>query len=109
MNEVALHILIVSVGPDAPEPISSLTMDGDAVWAASGPHVIKYLRGKEVRFLCIADWYQSSKPVQVLRATNPLGTALSFISIFGSQLLALTENGGRMLLWNTSEAGESSS
>lgn len=37
------------VGPDAPEHISSLAMDGDAVWAASGPHVIKYLRGKEVR------------------------------------------------------------
>jgi hypothetical protein len=35
-------------GPDAPEQISSLAMDGDAVWAASGTHVIKYLRGKEV-------------------------------------------------------------
>lgn len=37
-----------SVGPDAPEQISSLAMDGDAVWVASGPHVIKYIRGKEV-------------------------------------------------------------
>jgi hypothetical protein len=37
-----------SIGPDAPRQISSLAMDGDAVWAASGPHVIKYHRGKEV-------------------------------------------------------------
>lgn len=36
------------VGPDAPEQISSLAMDGDAVWAAAGPYVIKYIRGKEV-------------------------------------------------------------
>ncbi|KAJ7172308.1 Utp21 specific WD40 associated putative domain-containing protein [Mycena filopes] len=76
---------LLFVGPDAPEQISSLAMDGDAVWAASGPHVIKYLRGKEV-----------------LRGTNPLGTTLSFITIFGSQLLALTEDGRRMLLWETS-------
>lgn len=38
--------------------------------------------------------------------TNPLGTALSFITIFASQLLALTEDGSRMLLWNTKEGGE---
>ena len=36
------------VGPDLPEQISSMLMDGDAVWASSGPHVIKYLRGREV-------------------------------------------------------------
>lgn len=41
-------ILMVFVGPDAPEQISSLAMDGDAVWASCGPHVIKYHRGKEV-------------------------------------------------------------
>ncbi|KAJ6630596.1 Utp21-domain-containing protein [Mycena sp. CBHHK59/15] len=76
---------LLFVGPDAPEQISCLAMDGDAVWSAVGPHVIKYLRGKEV-----------------LRGTNPLGTTLSFITIFGSQLLALTENGRRMLLWETS-------
>ncbi|KAJ7444932.1 Utp21 specific WD40 associated putative domain-containing protein [Mycena latifolia] len=76
---------LLFVGPDAPEQISCLAMDGDAVWAASGPHVIKYLRGKEV-----------------LRGTNPLATALSFVTIFGSQLLALTEDGRRMLLWDTS-------
>lgn len=27
-----------------------MAMDGDAVWVASGPHVIKHIRGKEVRF-----------------------------------------------------------
>lgn len=37
-------------GPDAQEPISSLSLDGDAVWAASGIHAIKYLRGKPVCF-----------------------------------------------------------
>nr|GAT60083.1 predicted protein [Mycena chlorophos] len=76
---------LLFVGPDAPDRISSLAMDGDAVWAAAGPHVIKYIRGKEV-----------------LRATNPLGTTLSFITIFGPQILALTEDGRRMLLWDTS-------
>ncbi|KAJ7905685.1 Utp21 specific WD40 associated putative domain-containing protein [Mycena olivaceomarginata] len=76
---------LLFVGPDAPEQISSLAMDGDAVWAASGTHVIKYLRGKEV-----------------LRATNPLGTIIAFITIFGAQVLALTEDGRRMLLWDTS-------
>jgi hypothetical protein len=38
--------------------------------------------------------------------TNPLGSALSFITIFGSQLLALAENGRRMFSWNTSGGGE---
>ncbi|KAG5644038.1 hypothetical protein DXG03_009190 [Asterophora parasitica] len=77
---------LLFVGPDAPEQISSLAMDGDAVWAAAGPHALKYIRGKEV-----------------LRVMNPLGTPLSFITTFGSQLLALTEDGGRMLLWDTKE------
>jgi len=38
------------IGPDALEHISSMAMDGDAVWVASGPHAIKHIRGKEVRF-----------------------------------------------------------
>ena len=41
-------IPMMLVGPDVPEQISSLAMDGDAVWAASGPCVMKYHRGKEV-------------------------------------------------------------
>ncbi|KAF9053016.1 Utp21 specific WD40 associated putative domain-containing protein [Panaeolus papilionaceus] len=76
---------LLFVGPDAPDFISSMAMDGDAVWVASGIYVIKYMRGKEV-----------------LRASNPLGGNLSFITIFGSQILALTEAGDRLLLWNIS-------
>ncbi|KAH7912241.1 Utp21 specific WD40 associated putative domain-containing protein [Hygrophoropsis aurantiaca] len=76
---------LLFVGPEASDDITCLTMDGDAVWAASGIHVIKYLRGKEVA-----------------RVTNPIGTKLSSITIFGSQLLALTEDGGRMFIWDIS-------
>ncbi|KAF8844502.1 Utp21-domain-containing protein [Paxillus ammoniavirescens] len=76
---------LLFVGPEAEHQISCLVMEGDAVWAASGTHVIKYLRGKEIA-----------------RATNPLGTFLSSIVMFGSQLLALTEDGGRMLVWDVS-------
>ncbi|THU85641.1 Utp21-domain-containing protein [Dendrothele bispora CBS 962.96] len=75
---------LLFVGPESAEQITSLAMDGDAVWAALGPHVIKYLRGKEV-----------------LRVTNPLGTFVSFITIFGSQVLGLAEDCGRMYCWNT--------
>ncbi|KAG1877929.1 Utp21 specific WD40 associated putative domain-containing protein [Suillus subalutaceus] len=76
---------LLFVGPEVQDPISCLVMDGDAVWAASGIHVIKYLRGKEVS-----------------RVSNPLRTPLAFIILFGSQLLALTEGGGRMLIWEVS-------
>ncbi|KAH7889440.1 Utp21 specific WD40 associated putative domain-containing protein [Phlebopus sp. FC_14] len=78
---------LLFVGPEAADPISSLTMEGDAVWAASGTHVIKYLRGKEVS-----------------RVTNPLATAVTSIILFGSQLLALTEDGQRMLVWDISDS-----
>lgn len=43
--------------------------------------------------------------LQVLRVSNPLETNLSFITIFGSQLLALNEQGDKMLIWNTSDGG----
>jgi hypothetical protein len=36
------------IGPDAPEHISSMVMDGNAVWVASSIYAIKYIRGKEV-------------------------------------------------------------
>ncbi|KAI0320117.1 Utp21-domain-containing protein [Amylostereum chailletii] len=75
---------LLFVGPEAPSSISDLTMDGDAVWAAAGPHVLKYIRGKEVT-----------------RLTNPLDAPLASILIFGSQLLALTEDGGKLLMWDT--------
>ncbi|OJT09103.1 U3 small nucleolar RNA-associated protein 21 -like protein [Trametes pubescens] len=76
------------MGPDAPMPITSMAMDGNAVWISSGPYVIKYLRGKEVD-----------------RLSNPLESSLTHILIFGTQLLALTEDGGRMLVWDT-DSGE---
>ncbi|KAJ3868324.1 Utp21 specific WD40 associated putative domain-containing protein [Lentinula novae-zelandiae] len=77
---------LLFVGPEVEEQISSMVMNGDAVWIASGPNVIKYIRGKEVS-----------------RLVNPLGTTLSFITIFGTQLLSLTEDGGRMLCWDIGE------
>ncbi|KAF7778503.1 hypothetical protein Agabi119p4_2848 [Agaricus bisporus var. burnettii] len=77
---------LLFVGPDAPEQITSLALDGDAVWAASGPHAIKYIRGK---------------PVSTL--TNPLDTPISYIQTFGTALLALTEDGEHMLVWDTSD------
>ena len=47
----------------------------------------------------------SVKSFQVLRLSNPLGTNLSFVTIFGPQLLALNEQGDKMLMWNTSDGG----
>ncbi|KAI5121673.1 hypothetical protein M0805_002749 [Coniferiporia weirii] len=76
-------ITLLFVGPDCADPISCLAMSGDAVWVSTGPHVIKYLRGKEVG-----------------RMTNPLGSKLSFILIFGDNLLSLTDDGSRMLVWD---------
>lgn len=79
---------VLMAGPDAQDRINSMTMDGDAVWVSAGPNAIKYLRGKEVG-----------------RITNPLATTLSSIIIFGSQLIALTEDGTRMLVWDTQSQG----
>lgn len=79
----------LSPGPDAHEPITYMAMDGKAVWAAAGSDVIKYLRGKEVT-----------------RVSNPFGSTLSFILIFGTQLLALTEDGKHMIVWDTNEGGK---
>ncbi|KAF7440643.1 hypothetical protein PC9H_000990 [Pleurotus ostreatus] len=79
---------LLFVGPEAPAPISSLTMEGDFIWATSGRYIIKYLRGKEVSLL-----------------TNPLDTTLSFTTIFGPQVISLLEDGSRMMIWN-STSGE---
>ena len=38
----------MSAGPESVDPISCLVMNGDAVWVSSGPHIIKFMRGKEV-------------------------------------------------------------
>ena len=91
-------------GPDAPAHISSMAMDGDAVWITSGIHAIRYLRGKEVS-LPFTLKSGCVKYFQMLRLSNPLGTNLSFITIFGPQLLALNEQGDKMLIWNTSNGG----
>lgn len=43
------YLKLYNLGPDAPEHISSMVMDGNAVWVASSIYAIKYIRGKEVR------------------------------------------------------------
>lgn len=37
--------------------------------------------------------------------SNPFGGSLASIVVFGSQLLALTEDGGRILIWDTAGGG----
>lgn len=82
-------------------------MDGDAVWVASGSDSIKYLRGKEVWILGWCQLPQADyEKFQVGRLNNPFGTSLGSISVFGSQLLALTEDGSRMLVWETNGGGK---
>lgn len=44
---------------------------------------------------------------KVATLTNPLETPLSYILVFGDFLLALTEGGDRMLIWNTVDGGAS--
>lgn len=75
---------LLFVGSDTEEPISSLALDGDAVWAAHGSRASKYLRGKEVASV-----------------SNPFETRLSNLTIFGSNLLSLTEDGKHLLMWST--------
>lgn len=52
MSEILCRIWALSslfeLGQEAPYLITHIALDGDAVWASAGPHVIKYLRGKEV-------------------------------------------------------------
>lgn len=45
---VHVCMTVSCTGPDVLQHISCMAMEGDAVWAASGPNVIKYIRGKEV-------------------------------------------------------------
>lgn len=49
-----------------------------------------------------------NRSTQVVRAANPLGTSLASMVVFGSLLLVLTEDGGRMLVWDVSCDGEDS-
>ena len=54
VNNVASPILCSSerqtslVGSEAQDSITGLAFDGDFIWASSGPHALKYFRGKEV-------------------------------------------------------------
>ncbi|KAH9063481.1 Utp21-domain-containing protein [Lactarius vividus] len=77
---------LLFVGSETQDPITGMELDGDFVWASSGPHVLKYSRGKEVD-----------------RLTNPLGTLITSPLVFGSHLLALTEDGRNLLVWDISE------
>ncbi|TRM62583.1 Utp21 specific WD40 associated putative domain-containing protein [Schizophyllum amplum] len=77
---------LLFVGEPAPAPITALAMDGDAVWAAAGTHLIKYARGKEV-----------------LRATNPYATPLASATVFGNHILALDDPGRRLLVFATAD------
>jgi U3 small nucleolar RNA-associated protein 21 len=74
---------LLLVGPETPHEISFMAMDGDAIWIASGPHAIKYIRGKEVQ-----------------RITNILGSSLTSLTIFGTSILALSDEGSRMFVWD---------
>ncbi|KAG8892661.1 hypothetical protein FRB99_002551, partial [Tulasnella sp. 403] len=78
------NMRLLFVGTDAPEMISSLIFQDDAIWAASGLRAIKYLRGKEVASF-----------------SNPLGSSLSTLMVFGSYLMALTFDGRHLLIWDT--------
>jgi len=59
-------------------------------------------------FLSAFDRLFTFNGCKVANLTNPLDTPLSFITIFGLSLLALTEDGQRMLIWNTVDGGGSS-
>ncbi|KAJ1309936.1 hypothetical protein OPQ81_006695 [Rhizoctonia solani] len=74
---------LILVSPDAPSNITAVALDETFVWALAGAHAIKYTRGKETG-----------------RVTNPLGTALSSILLFGSHLLCLSSDGAHAIVWD---------
>jgi hypothetical protein len=44
---------------------------------------------------------------KVARLTSPHGTPMGVIATFGPLLLALTEDGGQMVVWDTATMGQS--
>ncbi|KAF8610566.1 Utp21-domain-containing protein [Ceratobasidium sp. AG-I] len=76
---------LLFVSPDAPTNITAVALDDAFVWALAGTYAIKYTRGKEVA-----------------RATNPFGTPLSSMLLFGSHLLCLTSDGAHAIVWDKS-------
>ena len=83
-----------------------MAFDGDFVWGSSGPHVLKYGRGKEVCAVSSTGRALCSSLRKIGRLTNPLGTLITSPLVFGSHLLALTEDGRNLLTWDVSEQGE---
>jgi U3 small nucleolar RNA-associated protein 21 len=83
-----------------------MAFDGDFVLASSGPHVLKYSRGKEVCAVSSTQRALSPSLRKVGRLTNPLGTLITSPLVFGSHILALTEDGRNLLTWDVSEQGE---
>ena len=88
-----------STGPDANEPISSLSIHGNYVWAAAGPEVLQYETGKQVGRLALLP-FSSFTSTQIAVFSNPQGTPLSMILNFGNQVLALTEDGRYLHAWD---------
>jgi U3 small nucleolar RNA-associated protein 21 len=86
--------------------ITGLAFDGDFIWASSGPHVLKYSRGKEVSLVSGPQCPLCSSTWKVGRLTNPLGTLITSPLLLGSHLLALTEDGRNLLTWDVSEESE---
>ncbi|KAH7340715.1 Utp21-domain-containing protein [Rhizoctonia solani] len=74
---------LILVSADAPSNITAVALDETFVWALAGTHAIKYTRGKETG-----------------RVTNPLGTALSSMLLFGSHLLCLSSDGAHAIVWD---------
>lgn len=81
-------------------------MDGKAVWAATGTVVRKYLRGKEVLLPPPSGDYADLIEWKVLTVVNPFDEPMTSLLIFGSQLLALSEDGGRLLIWDVNDGSE---
>ncbi|KAL7415398.1 WD-repeat protein [Mrakia frigida] len=75
---------LVFVGPSTPKPITSLVLNQDSVFAASGSSIIRYVRGRAV------DVYEAPSET----------TTLVQILVFGEQLLALGEEGDEVFIWN---------
>lgn len=93
-----------STGPDADEPISALSLHGNYVWATAGPNVLQYTTGKQVRRLILLP-FSSLTTTQIAVLSNPQGTPLSALLNFGNQVLALTEDGHYLHVWNV-ETGD---
>jgi U3 small nucleolar RNA-associated protein 21 len=43
--------------------------------------------------------------LQVERLVDPLGNSIASIMVFGTQLLALSQDGRRLVIWSTNSSG----